>query len=278
MTSGKTRLAGLLGWPVSHSKSPRLHSFWAASYGIDAAYLPLPVAPSDLAAVIHALPRMGFVGANVTVPHKEAVLPLLDRLEPKAQRIGAANMLAVAEDGALVGHNTDAVGFILNLQEADPAFKAGNGPIVLLGAGGAARAVIVALLDDGAQEIRLLNRTLDKAETLAAEFGRHIIPLPWSQRDEALDGANALINSTSLGMQGQASLEIRLDALPQAALVNDLVYAPLHTDLLSAAKARGHKTADGLGMLLHQARPSFAAWFGIMPELSAEIRAMIIAS
>jgi shikimate dehydrogenase len=277
MTTGRTRLAGLLGCPVDHSKSPRLHSAWATRYGIDAVYLPLPVAPTDLGLVLRALPRLGFVGVNVTVPHKQSVLPLLDHLTPAAQQIGAVNMITMDQDGTLAGDNTDATGFLLNLRETQTTFHAQAGPIALLGAGGAARAVVSALLSDGAREIRLFNRSGEKAEKLAAEFGPAVRAMPWAEREAGLNGVCLLINSTSLGMQGQPPLELRLDDLPASALVNDLVYAPLKTDLLRAAQARGNRIADGLGMLLHQARPCFHAWFGVMPDIDAEIRALMVA-
>jgi shikimate dehydrogenase len=277
MISGKARLTGLLGWPVGHSRSPRLHNFWLDRLGLDGAYVPLPVRPEDLALVVPALARMGFIGVNVTVPHKEAVLRLVDRLDPIAARIGAVNCITVQPDGSLGGTNTDAAGFLLNLREARPGFDPAAGPIVLLGAGGAARAAAAALLEAGATEIRLLNRSLDKAQALAESLGGAIRPLDWSRRHEALAGAQLLVNSTSLGMNGQPALELRLDALPSGALVNDLVYAPLETPLLAAALARGNTTADGLGMLLHQAVPCFAAWWGVEPPLTAEIRRLMLA-
>jgi len=275
MISGKARLAGILGWPVSHSKSPRLHNHWLALHNIDGAYVPLPVAPADLADVIRLLPRLSFAGGNVTVPHKEAVLTLVDIVEPLAARIGAVNTLVVGDDGRITGRNTDALGFMLNLKEvrASPAV----GPAVVLGAGGAARAACAALIEEGVPEIRLVNRSIDRARQLAADLTGPIVPVEWSGRDAALDGAALLVNSTSLGMTGQPPLEISLDRLPEDALVNDMVYAPLETALLAAARARGNPVADGIGMLLHQARPGFAAWFGVMPEVTPDIRAMMLA-
>lgn len=276
MISGKARLAGIIGWPVGHSKSPRLHNHWLRSLGIDGAYVPLPIAPADLAEAIPMLPRLGFVGANVTVPHKESLLDLVDSLDPLAAHIGAVNTLVFTADGRIEGRNTDAAGFILNLEES-PAFRPRSGPAVILGAGGAARSACAALLAEGAPQIRLVNRSLDRARQLAADLGGPIVPLEWGAREEALEGAALLVNSTSLGMTGQPPLGIRLDRLPQAALVNDLVYAPIETELLAAARARGNPVADGLGMLLHQARPGFAAWFGTMPALTPEIREMMLA-
>jgi shikimate dehydrogenase len=277
MISGHARLTGLLGWPVSHSKSPRLHNHWLGQLGIDGAFLPLPVQPEDLDHVLSALPRMGFIGVNVTVPHKQAVIARLDDIDPLAARIGAVNCITIGPDGRLRGGNSDALGFIANLRDAQPGFSASRGPIVLLGAGGAARAVAVALIEDGAHEIRLLNRTLETAQSLAAELGAPVTALPWHHRHDALAGAALLVNSTSLGMVHQPPLELSLDALPKAALVNDLVYAPLETALLAAARARGNPCADGLGMLLHQARPAFAGWWGVTPPLTEEIRHLMLA-
>jgi len=275
MISGKARLAGVIGWPVSHTKSPRLHNHWLALHGIDGAYVPLPIAPDRLAEAVRLLPHLNFAGGNVTVPYKEAVLELVDEVVPLAARIGAVNTLVIGLDGRIVGSNTDAVGFMLNLKQTrpDPAV----GPAVILGAGGAARAACAALLEEGAAEIRLVNRSLDRARQLAAALGGPIIPIDWSGREAALDGAGLLVNSTSLGMTGQPPLEISLDRLPEDALVNDMVYAPLETALLAAARGRGNPTADGIGMLLHQARPGFHAWFGVMPDVTADIRALMLA-
>jgi len=275
MISGKAKLAGILGWPVSHSKSPRLHNHWIAEFGLDGAYIPLPVPPDHLAEAVKALTYLGFAGANVTVPHKEAVLELADQVEPLAARIGAVNTLVIGPDGKILGRNTDALGFLLNLRES-AGFDAKAGPAVMLGAGGAARAACAALLEEGVPEIRLVNRSLDRARALAADLGGPVIPLDWSGRAEALEGAALLVNSTSLGMTGQPPLEIELDRLPETALVNDLVYAPLETGLLVAARIRGNPVADGIGMLLHQARPGFQAWFGIMPEITPDIREMML--
>jgi len=275
MISGKARLAGILGWPVGHSRSPRLHNHWLARHGIDGAYVPLPVAPAHLAEAVRVLPHLSFAGANVTVPHKEAVLELVDAVTPLAARIGAVNTLVIGADGRITGTNTDAAGFLLNLKEVRPAPAAG--PAVVLGAGGAARAACAALLEDGVPEIRLINRSPERARGLAADLGGPIVPIAWSGRAAALDGAALLVNSTSLGMDGQPALQIALDRLPEDALVNDMVYAPLETALLAAARARGNPVADGIVMLLHQARPGFEAWFGVLPEVTPEIRAMMLA-
>lgn len=270
--SGKAKLAGVMGWPVGHSRSPRLHGFWLQQLGLDGAYLPLPVRPEDFESVFRALPRMGFAGANVTVPHKEAALALADEVEPLARRIGAVNTLVVRPDGSVLGRNTDAFGFIENLRQGACGFTAAKAPAVVLGAGGAARAVIAALQDDGCPDIRLLNRTRPRAEEVAAALGGKVTVLDWQDRAAVLEDAGLLVNTTTLGMTGQPPLELPLEALPVDALVTDIVYAPLMTDLLIRAQARGNPVVDGLGMLLHQARPGFQAWFGVMPDVTAELR------
>ncbi len=272
--SGAARLAGVMGWPVAHSRSPLLHGFWLDQYRIDGAYVPMAVRPEDLATALHALPRLGFAGCNLTLPHKEQALDLVDRLDPIARRIGAVNTIVVI-DGKLEGRNTDAFGFIENLRTALPGWNAAAGPAVVLGAGGAARAVLVGLLDQGAPEIRLVNRGRERAESLARSLGGAIRVVDWRERADALDGAALLVNTTSLGMSGQPPLELALDALPGTALVHDIVYAPLETPLLAAARRRGNAAVDGLGMLLHQARPGFLAWFGTMPEVSPALRAAV---
>jgi shikimate dehydrogenase len=272
------RAAGVIGWPVAHSRSPKLHGYWLQQYGIDGAYLPLTVQPGHMAAALRGLAALGFAGCNVTVPHKEAALALADHAEPAARRIGAANLIVVQPDGSLHAGNTDGFGFLENLHERAPGWQAQAGPAVVLGAGGSARAVVAALCDAGCPEIRLLNRTRARAETLADALGGPIRLLDWNERGSALDGAALLANTTTQGMTGQPALDLDLSALPIAAVVTDLVYVPLETPLLAAARARGNRVADGLGMLLQQARPSFAAWFGVMPEVTAELRAMIEAT
>jgi shikimate dehydrogenase len=273
--TGKTRVAGVLGWPVAHSRSPALHGFWLAHHKIDGVYIPLPVMPEHFERAVRALPLLGFAGANVTVPHKQAALRAADTVDPLAKRIGAVNTLVVGADGSLAGSNTDAFGFIENLRHGAPGFSAARGPAVLLGAGGAARAVAVALLEDGAPELRLVNRSVARARDLAAEIGGPITVVEWNKRADALAGAALLVNTTTLGMVDQPPLEVDLGPLPAAALVTDLVYAPLRTDLLERAARRGNPTVDGLGMLLHQARPGFAAWFGAMPKVTPELRRFV---
>ncbi len=277
MLTGQARLAGVLGWPVAHSRSPRLHGFWLQQHGIDGAYLPLPVRPERFGHAVRALLDLGFRGANVTVPHKLAAHGLADSLTPRARAIGAVNTL-VFENGLIRGDNTDGEGFLRNLRAGARGWQPQRGPAVVLGAGGAARAVLVALRDAGVPEIRLLNRTRQTAEALAEELGTPIRAAAWQDRNAALAGAELLVNTTSLGMTGQPPLELGLERLPDGAVVSDLVYAPLITPLLAAAKARGNVAVDGLGMLLHQAVPGFAAWFGIEPEVTPALREAVLAA
>ncbi len=269
--------AGVMGWPVAHSLSPRLHGYWLARHGIDGAYDALAVAPDDLAQRLSALAADGFAGVNLTVPHKQAALGLMASLSPAARAIGAVNTVVVGDHGALAGDNTDAFGFMENLRHGAPAWSAASGAAVVIGAGGAARAVCHGLLEAGAPEIRLVNRSPDRAEALAVMDGGRITVRPWAARCEALAGAVLLVNTTSLGMTGQPALDLDLAALPPAALVTDIVYAPLETPLLAAAGRRGNPLVDGLGMLLHQARPGFEAWFGVKPEVTPDLRAHVLA-
>lgn len=273
--SGKAKLAGVIGWPVGHSRSPRLHGYWLKHLGIDGAYVPLAVKPEDFEQVLRALPRMGFVGANVTVPHKEQALALADHVDPLARRIGAVNTLVVRDDGSIEGRNTDAFGFLENLRHGAPHWNAAEAAVVL-GAGGAARAVCAALVDAGVPDIRLVNRSRDRAEKLAADIGGHFTVVEWDRGAAALAGAGLLVNTTTLGMTGQPPLVLDLAALPLHAVVNDIVYAPLMTDLLVAAAARGNRAVDGLGMLLWQAVPGFEAWFGARPEVTPALRAHVL--
>lgn len=276
IVTGKAALAGVMGWPVSHSRSPRLHGWWLRHYGIDGAYVPLSVPPERVVEAVRALPALGFRGANVTVPHKEAVIAGLDRLDPAARRIGAVNTIVVAPDGALEGRNTDGFGFVGNLRAGAPGRDLAAGPAVVLGAGGAARAILVALADAGVPEIRLVNRTEARARALAEELGGPIRAVAWDRRAHCLDGAALLVNTTTQGMAGHPPLDLALDALPGTALVTDIVYTPLETPLLAAARARGNAVVDGLGMLLHQARPGFEAWFGRAPEVTDGLRRFVL--
>ena len=279
----KTIRAGVMGWPIAHSRSPALHGHWLRRHDIDGSYIPLPVRPEDLPAALRALPKQGFVGVNLTVPHKQLALDIVDRVDPVAARIGAVNTVIVAADGTLDGTNTDAYGFIANLRQGagDALARYLAGPAAILGAGGAARAVVVALCDAGVREIRLVNRTRANAEPLAElarQSGADVVLIAWDVRADALAGAGMLVNTTTLGMQGAPPLDLALDALPGAALVHDIVYAPLITPLLAAAQARGNPIVDGLGMLLFQAQPAFEAWFGIRPSVDADLRAAVLAA
>jgi shikimate dehydrogenase len=273
--SGKAKIAGIFGWPIAHSRSPRLHGFWLDRHGIDGTYIPLAVAPANFATAFRALPALGFRGVNITVPHKEAALAQCDTVDAQARRIGAVNTVVVDETGRLIGSNTDAFGFIENVRRS-ATWDAASGPSVVLGAGGAARAVVVALLDAGAPEIRIANRTRDRAESLAAELGGRIKAADWESRADALADAALLVNTTTLGMQGHAPLELDLSRLPKSAVVTDIVYTPLQTPLLRDAAARGNQTVDGLGMLLYQAQPGFEKWFGVRPDVDEALRRFVL--
>ena len=272
------KLAGVIGWPVRQSVSPVLHAHWLRQHDLTGAYVVLPARPEDFGKVVAALPLMGFVGANVTVPHKEAAFALSATLDDDAKATGAVNML-VFRDGLVHGHNTDVGGFAAHLVHSIGANAVRRGPAVVLGAGGAARSVLLALIRQGVTEIGLLNRTRARADVLAAYFGgkqeysaARITALDWADRDLALSGANLLVNTTALGMTGKDRLDLPLAALPKSAAVADIVYNPLQTDLLVRARARGNTVIDGLGMLMHQAVPAFAAWFGVRPEVTAALR------
>ena len=272
------KLAGVMGWPVAHSRSPAIHGHWIRELGLKGNYVLLPVQTENLMDAVHGLRALGFAGCNLTIPHKVAAMALVDRVDPLAARIGAINTIVVEADGLLTGYNTDAYGFIQSLLDEQPDWRADTGPITVLGAGGAARAVLVALAERGAKDIRLCNRSLDKAQALASEFGGPIRAYPWEQRTELLDGCALLVNTTSLGMKGQDALELSLENLPKQALVCDVIYVPLETPLLATARQRCNATVNGLGMLLNQARPAFHHWFGVMPEITAELRRQIEAS
>jgi shikimate dehydrogenase len=269
------KLAGVIGWPVGHSRSPRLHGYWLERYGIDGAYVPLEVKPQDIEPALRALPKLGFAGANVTVPHKEAAHRIADSRDAFAERTGAVNTIVV-QNGKLAGSNTDGYGFIQNLCASVPGWSAAKGPAVIIGAGGAARAIAAALQDERAPEIRIVNRTRARADALVAALGRPLAAADWAARANALKDAALLVNATTQGMKGAGELDLPLAALPADAVVNDIVYVPLLTPLLAAAAARGNRAVDGLGMLLHQAVPGFAAWFGRTPEVDAALRAHVI--
>src|SRR5665647_2078278 len=274
----KFGLAGVMGWPVSHSRSPTLHNYWIKQYGLTGAYVLLPVEPGNLPAALKGLSALGFAGCNVTIPHKVAAMQLVDRVDPMARRMGAINTIVVEKDGSLSGFNNDGFGYIQSLLDAQPDWRADAGPITVLGAGGAARAVVLSLADRGAKEIRLANRSLEKAQDLAREFGSPVRAVPWEERHDALSDVALLVNTTNQGMAGQSPLDLSLDRLPKHALVSDVIYIPIETPLLAAARQRGNPTVNGLGMLLNQARPAFKAWFGVMPEITPELRRAIEAT
>jgi len=267
-----------MGWPVAHSRSPMLHGYWIRQLGLDGAYVHLPVRPERLADALKGLSALGFAGCNLTIPHKETAMRLVDYVDPLAARIGAINTVVVGEDGSIFGFNTDAFGFVEGLKEAKPDWRADAGPAAIMGAGGGARAVVASLAERGATEIRVVNRTYARAQKLAADFGASVRAFPWEQRHEAIDGASLLVNTTNQGMVGQPSLDLRLEKLPQKTLICDIVYTPLETPLLAAARQRGNPAVNGLGMLLHQARPAFRAWFGVLPEVTPELRRLLEAT
>ncbi|WP_373355343.1 shikimate dehydrogenase [Pseudoroseicyclus sp. CXY001] len=266
-------LAGVLGWPIGHSRSPQLHRHWLKTYGIKGDYVALPVAEENLEAVLRTMPKMGFVGCNVTIPHKVAVLEIADHISDRATLLGAANTLIFRADGGIHADNTDGTGFLANIRQHAPDWTAANGPCAVLGAGGAARAVIGALIEDGASEIFLSNRTRPKAEALKQEFGSKINVVDWVQAGNAVEDAQTIVNCTSLGMEGCPELRVPLDGLTPGKLVTDLVYQPLETRLLREARAAGATAVDGLGMLLHQAVPGFERWFGVKPAVDEAARA-----
>jgi shikimate dehydrogenase len=276
--------AAIVGWPVEHSRSPALHGFWLKQHGIDGHYGRLPVEPKraaleELLAFLKRTPNAR--GCNLTLPHKIDIMPLLDRIDPLAKHIGAVNTVIKQADGTLEGRNSDGFGFLEALKQGAPGWHAAAGPAVVLGAGGAARAVVATLVAAGVPELRLINRTQSSAIDLGVAFtpndGRRIAIERWDERDDSLDGATLLVNTTSLGMKGQPPLEIDVERLPANAVVDDIVYVPLETPLLAAARARGQRCIDGLDMLLHQGRLGFEAWFGQKVAVSPEQRRAVAA-
>lgn len=272
-----TPLAGVIGWPIAQSRSPRLHRHWLDRYGLRGQYIPMPVRPEHLGEVLRILPKAGFVGLNVTIPHKAAALALADFVTDRAALIGAANTLIFRPDGRIHADNTDGYGFITNLQTSVSDWQPGAGPAALIGSGGAARAVVASLIEAGVPELRIANRTRIRAEQIKAEFGAKIVVYDWSQLGNMLDGAATVVNATSLGMEGKPPLRLPLDALAGDAVVTDLVYTPLMTPFLQDAARRGARVVDGLGMLLHQGAPGFERWFGRRPEVDEATRAAVLA-
>lgn len=267
-----------MGWPVSHSRSPLIHNHWIKQYQLNGGYGRFAVDPSKLEAAIRGLSALGLAGCNITLPHKVAAMQHVDWVSPLAQQVGAINTIVVQADGTLHGHNNDGFGYIASIQEHHPEWQALGKTAVMFGAGGAARAILVALLNAGVAHIRLINRTREKAEALVQEFGARIHAVDWTERHQALANADLLVNTTSQGMQGYEALDIHLNDLPQYALVSDIVYTPLETPLLAQARERGNPTINGLGMLIHQARPAFEAWFGVMPSVSPSLYQTITSS
>lgn len=269
-------LAAVIGNPIGHSRSPRLHRHWLQRYGIAGDYVPLHVEEGDLASVLRAMPKMGFVGTNLTLPHKVAAMNIADRVTDRATLIGAANTLTFRDDGTIIADNTDGYGFIANLKQGAPDWNPKTGPVAVLGAGGAARAIIVALANEGVDEIYLANRTRPKAEALRTEFGPRITVFDWVQAGNMIEEATTVVNTTSLGMIGQPALRVPLDGLRPGMVVTDIVYSPLRTALLAAAEEAGCTTVDGLGMLLHQGVPGFERWFGRRPDVDDELRRAVL--
>ncbi|HEU0222256.1 MAG TPA: shikimate dehydrogenase [Paracoccaceae bacterium] len=270
-------LAAVIGWPVGHSRSPRLHGFWLRKYGIEGYYIPIGLHPDHFEAGIRALPKLGFAGVNVTIPYKETVLQLASAVSDRAALIGAANTISFRRDGSIHADNTDGYGFLENLRQNAPGWNPKAGPALVLGAGGAARAVVSALLGAGVPELRLANRTRQRAQNIADACGARVLVVDWHAAEAACAGARTIVNTTSLGMTGQPPLHLSLAAAPSDALVTDIVYSPLITPLLDQARARGLGIVDGLGMLLHQAVPGFEHWFGIRPEVDEALRRAILA-
>ena len=276
MSDDRIPLAAVIGSPVAHSRSPQLHAHWLKANGLHGYYVPMDIATDDLRGVLRSLPRMGFVGVNITVPHKEKVMEIADLVSDRATVVGAANTLIFRGDGKIHADNTDGYGFINNLRQEAPGWDPTAGAAAVLGAGGAARAVVAALLDAGVPEILIANRTRVRAEALRDDFGKRLRVVDWVQAGNMFDDAATVVNTTSLGMVGMPPLRVPLDGLKPGTVVNDLVYAPLKTALLAEAEEMGCIAVDGLGMLLHQAVPAFERWFGVRPEVDSATRAAVL--
>ncbi|AML50865.1 MULTISPECIES: shikimate dehydrogenase [Falsihalocynthiibacter] len=276
MSETRIPLAGVIGAPIAHSRSPALHGYWLKKYGIAGQYIPMHIERADLGEAIQTLPKLGFVGINVTIPHKEAVLEFADLVTDRASLIGAANTLIFRKDGKVHADNTDGYGFIENLKQGAPTWQPKLGPAAVIGAGGAARAVIASLLEVGVPEILLANRTKNRSEALRSEFGQKVTVVDWVQAGNMLEDAATVVNTTSLGMTGGSEFRIPLDGLRKGTVVTDLVYTPLRTKFLDDADLMGCHTVDGLGMLLHQAAPAFERWFGVRPEVDDELRRAVL--
>jgi shikimate dehydrogenase len=260
----------VIGWPIEHSRSPLIHNYWMNHHGIASFYERKPVEPSHLHEFVRGLPGSDYLGCNVTLPHKKAVLSFLDEVDERTHKIGAVNTISV-RGGRLIGTNTDGEGFLNNLKQSGIALNYKTLDAVILGAGGAALAVIAALLEKNVRRIRLINRTMERALAIRETFGERVEPVPWARQPEVMSDCGLLVNSTSLGMHGQPALAIDLRGLPQTSVVTDLVYVPLETDLLAEARRRGNPVVGGLGMLIHQAVKGFELWYGVRPEVTPEL-------
>jgi len=277
MLTGRTRLAGVVGWPVSHSMSPALHGYWLSQYAIDGAYVPLAVNPKDLESALRALPLLGFRGVNLTIPHKEAAMHFVDEVDSLARCIGAINTVFVDANGRLKATNTDGFGFLANLRHSLPEYDVRGGTAIVLGAGGAARSVVGALCGAGVSKLYVANRTRRRAEKLTAAIGGPTNVVSWAERNDVLNEVGLVVNATALGMVGKPSLDLVLNALQPDAVVADLVYSPKETLLLKNARLNEHRAVSGLGMLLYQAVPGFEGWFGVKPEVTEDLLAHISA-
>ena len=273
--SDRFHMAGVMGWPVMHSRSPMMHNYWMEQQGLAGTYVPLAIEPGKIGPALRAMHPLGFAGCNLTIPHKQDAMEIVDEVDEVAKKIGAISCVVVRDDGSLFGTNNDWLGFLGNLKEFRPDWRVDAGPVTVIGAGGGSRAVCYALLDQGVTEIRLVNRTRERAEKLAEEFGGPIEVHSWEERHDALDGVAMAVNVTSQGMQGETALDIQLDALPVDAIAADIIYIPLETPFLAAARARGNPTLNGVGMLLHQGPPAWKRWFGVEPQVTPDLRAEI---
>lgn len=271
-------LAGVMGWPVMHSRSPLIHNHWFQVQGLKGVYVPLAIEPGRVEAALRALPALGFAGVNVTIPHKQEAMRVVDELDESARRIGAISCVTVRADGRLHGCNNDAFGFVRNLRQQQPAWQPGDGPAVVIGAGGGARAVCWGLLQEGVPQVRLVNRTLERAQALAQALGGPISVHRWDERHELLQDAALVVNTTSAGMVGQPALDLDATQLPVTAIAADIVYIPAETPFLAAARARGLPTVRGLGMLLHQGPLAWKRWFGLEPAVTDELWRLVEAS
>jgi len=271
--SDRFHMAGVMGWPVMHSRSPMMHNYWMEQQGLAGTFVPLAIEPGKIGPALRAMHPLGFAGCNLTIPHKQDAMEIVDEVDEVAKKIGAISCVVVRDDGSLFGTNNDWLGFLGNLKEFRPDWRADAGPVTVIGAGGGSRAVCYALLDQGVTEIRLVNRTRERAEKLAEEFGGPIEVHSWEERHDALDGVAMAVNVTSQGMQGETALDIQLDALPVDAIAADIIYIPLETPFLAAARARGNPTLNGVGMLLHQGPPAWKRWFGVEPQVTPDLRA-----